>query len=193
MPPEAVLASHGRSTLGRRAGVAVVLAVQDTTSLDATGHPATTGLGVLNCLQHQGFLVHTTLAITPERVPLGVLAQQVWTREASSLGQAQTRRQRPIAEQESQKCLTRLAAVKEWQALCCIIQPTATPPQPRHPPCAKRSAGSPARRALARAADGEPRVRSPCRARASSASPIIPLCTASCGLSHTPMRNVGKG
>ena len=75
VPPEAVLASHGRSMLGRRAGVAVVLAVQDTTSLDATGHPATTGLGVLNDLQHQGFLVHTTLAITPERVPLGVLAQ----------------------------------------------------------------------------------------------------------------------
>lgn len=120
--PEAVLASHVRSTLGRLAGVAVVLAVQDTTSLDYTGHPATTGLGVLNDLQHQGFLVHTTLAITPERVPLGLLAQEVWTREASSLGKAQTRRQRPIAEKESQKWLTSLAAVKVAQAQCPTTQ-----------------------------------------------------------------------
>ena len=120
--PEAVLASHVRSTLARLDGTAVVLAVQDTTSLDYTGHAATTGLGVLNDLKHQGFLVHTTLAITPERVPLGLLAQEVWTREASSLGKAATRRQRPIAEKESQKWLTSLAAVKAAQACCPTTQ-----------------------------------------------------------------------
>ena len=63
-----MLASHVGATRRRVRGEAVVLAVQDTTSLDYTGHPATTGLGVLNDAKHQGFLVHTTLAITPERV-----------------------------------------------------------------------------------------------------------------------------
>jgi hypothetical protein len=116
--PAAVLASHVRATLARLTGEALVLAVQDTTSLDYTAHPATTGLGVLSDVKHQGFLVHTTLAITPERVPLGLLAQEVWTREAASLGKRQTRRQRPIADKESQKWLTSLAAVQAIQAQC---------------------------------------------------------------------------
>jgi hypothetical protein len=116
--PAAVLASHVQSTTARIAGEAVVLAVQDTTSLDYTAHPATTGLGVLNDVKHQGFLVHTTLAITPERVPLGLLAQEVWTRDAASLGKRKTRKQRPIAEKESRKWLTSVDAVKAVHAQC---------------------------------------------------------------------------
>lgn len=116
--PGAVLQSHVRQTTERVAGEAVVLAVQDTTSLDYTAHRATTGLGVLNDVKHQGFLVHTTLAITPERVPLGLLAQAVWVREAASLGKRATRKQRPIADKESQKWLTSLEAVKAVHAQC---------------------------------------------------------------------------
>ena len=116
--PDAMLASHVTATARRIDEVELVLAVQDTTSLDYTAHPATTGLGVLNDVKHQGFLVHTTLAITPERVPLGVLAQDVWTRDAASLGKRRTRKQRPIAEKESQKWLTSLEAVKTLAARC---------------------------------------------------------------------------
>jgi hypothetical protein len=116
--PAAILASHVRSTTARIEAEALVLAVQDTTSLDYTAHPATTGLGVLNDGKQQGFLVHTTLALTPERVPLGLLAQAVWTRAAASLGQRQTRKRRPIADKESQKWLTGLEAVKAVHARC---------------------------------------------------------------------------
>jgi hypothetical protein len=116
--PAAVLASHVRSTTVRSTAETLVLAVQDTTSLDYTAHPATTGLGVLNDVKHQGFLVHTTLAITPERVPLGLLAQEVWTRDAASLGKRKPRKQRPLTEKESQKWLTSLEAVKAAQAQC---------------------------------------------------------------------------
>jgi hypothetical protein len=116
--PSAVLQSHVEQTTARLAGEAVVLAVQDTTAVDYTGHPGTTGLGVLNDVKHQGFLVHTTLAITPERVPLGLLAQEVWTRDAASLGKRATRKQRPITEKESQKWLTSLEAVKAAHARC---------------------------------------------------------------------------
>src|SRR6266550_1049454 len=42
--PSAVLASHVQSTTARIAAEPLVLAVQDTTSLDYTAHPATTGL-----------------------------------------------------------------------------------------------------------------------------------------------------
>src|SRR5437016_14315940 len=77
---EAVLASHVLSTTRRLQAVEVVLAVQDTTYLDWTEHPNTTGLGPLAAASHQGLLAHTTLALTPERVPLGLLAQPVWAR-----------------------------------------------------------------------------------------------------------------
>ena len=78
--PQDVLASHIEATYGRLARVPVVLGVQDTPEVTWTAHPATTGLGPLGHTACQGLLVHSTLAFTPERVPLGLLAQQVWAR-----------------------------------------------------------------------------------------------------------------
>lgn len=112
----AVLASHVRATWERVAAEPLVLAVQDTTLLDWTHHPATTGLGMLGSVREQGLLVHSTLAVTPERAPLGLLAQQVWTRDPEEVGQKHQRRQKPTAEKESQKWLTSLAAVGELHA-----------------------------------------------------------------------------
>ena len=114
---EAILASHVLSTTGRLQAVPLVLAVQDTTYLDWTDHPATTGLGPLAAWSHQGLLAHTTLALTPERVPLGLLAQQVWARDPE-LRRFQDHKQRPIDQKESQKWLTSLEAVIAAHAAC---------------------------------------------------------------------------
>jgi hypothetical protein len=116
--PEAIVASHVAATWERVAAVERVLAVQDTSELDWTAHPATRGLGTLTAPDHQGLLVHSTLAVTAERLPLGLLAQQTWTRPPEERGKAQTRRQRPTAEKESQKWLTSLAAVNAAKAHC---------------------------------------------------------------------------
>jgi Transposase DNA-binding/Transposase Tn5 dimerisation domain len=115
---DAMLASHIQSTTRRLQAVALVLAVQDTTYLDWTDHPATKGLGPLAAATHQGLLAHTTLAITPEHVPLGLLQQQVWARDAASFAQLVDHKQRPIAEKESQKWLTSLDAVIAARATC---------------------------------------------------------------------------
>jgi hypothetical protein len=116
--PAELLASHVGATYERALGVAVVLAVQDTTEVDWTGHPATRGLGPLGSPSHQGLLVHTTLAFTPERVPLGLLAQAVWARDPEAVGQRTTRKQRPITEKESRKWLQSVAAVNEARHEC---------------------------------------------------------------------------
>ena len=116
--PAAMLASHVEATASRLGSVELVLAVQDTTSVDYTAHPATIGLGVFNDVKHQGFFVHTTLAFTPERVPLGLLAQEVWTRDPAGLGKRATRKQRPITDKESRKWLTGLTAVNAARARC---------------------------------------------------------------------------
>jgi hypothetical protein len=114
---EAVLESHVLSTKRRMQAVERVLAVQDTTYLDWTDHPHTTGLGPLAAPSHQGLLAHTTLAITPERVPLGLLQQQVWARE-KDVRRNQDHKQRPIAEKESQKWLSSLDTVIAARAAC---------------------------------------------------------------------------
>jgi hypothetical protein len=116
--PQAILASHVIATSGRLAAVPLVLAVQDTTAMDWTAHPATTGLGPLAAPSHQGLHVHTTLALTPERLPLGLLAQQVWARDPAAVGKRTTRKRRPIADKESQKWLTSVEAVGEARAGC---------------------------------------------------------------------------
>jgi hypothetical protein len=79
--PAELWASHIVATYERAAAVPVVLAVQDTTELDWGSESATAGLGPLGAPSHQGLLVHTTIAFTPERLPLGIVAQAVWARD----------------------------------------------------------------------------------------------------------------
>lgn len=116
--PEDLWASHIAATYERAAAVPLVLAVQDTTELDWGPQSATAGLGPLGAPSHQGLLVHTTIAFTPERVPLGVVAQAVWARDPWTVGQRETRKQRPIEEKESYKWLESLQAVSEARQAC---------------------------------------------------------------------------
>lgn len=118
---EAILASHVRSTTRRMQTVPLVLAVQDTTYLDWSHHPATSGLGPLAAPAQQGLLAHTTLALTPAGVPLGLLQQQVWARDPATPRHGD-HKQRPLAEKESQKWLTSLAAVRAARAACPTTQ-----------------------------------------------------------------------
>ena len=116
--PAAILASHVQATYDRMASVPLVLAVQDTTSLDWTHHPATRDLGPLASTHQQGLLAHTTLALTPERVPLGLLAQQVWARDAASFAQLPDHKTRPISEKESYKWLLGVEAASAARRAC---------------------------------------------------------------------------
>ncbi len=116
--PAALLASHVAATYARVRATEVVLAVQDTTELDFSHHPATTGLGALGDTRHRGLFVHSTLALTPDRVPLGLIAQQVWTRDPATLGQLPDHKTRPIADKESQKWLTSVQAVAAAARAC---------------------------------------------------------------------------
>ena len=81
-------------------------------------HPATQGLGPLGHTACHGLLVHTTLAFTPERVPLGLLAQQVWARDPNDVGKRARRKHLPISQKESQKWLHSLDAVYTARDCC---------------------------------------------------------------------------
>ena len=61
----------------------VVLAVQDSTSLNYTAHRSTAGLGPIGTKRSGalGLIVHDTVAVTPDGLALGVLDAQVWVRD----------------------------------------------------------------------------------------------------------------
>ena len=100
----------------------MVLAVQDTTRLDDSHHPATAGLGMLEDEQQHGLLLHSTLLVTPNRVPVGLLDQPVRYREPTGFSKQHRRPQRPIEAKASRQWLDRLRATAQLQAACPASQ-----------------------------------------------------------------------
>lgn len=103
---QAILAPHRDQVVRRAAEHPVVLVLQDTTEINLTSHPKTSGLGYLGASYCRGMLLHTCLAVTPGGLVLGVLDQQLWTRPPSTLGKSKQRHQLPTAAKESQRWLT---------------------------------------------------------------------------------------
>src|SRR5205085_10561026 len=90
----AIWAAHVQATVGRAQAHPLILAIQDTTELSFTHHPATQGLGPLAGRGQQGILAHSTLAVSPQGIPLGLLAQDTWTRDPARAGITPSRRTR---------------------------------------------------------------------------------------------------
>ncbi len=76
-----ILQPHVDCSLARMRSQSVVLCIQDTTELDFNGRGAE-GLGPLSYEAQRGMYLHPTYAVTPERLPLGVLDAWMWAREA---------------------------------------------------------------------------------------------------------------
>src|SRR5215211_119678 len=108
--PAAIRSAHQERTLARVGLLTSVLVIQDTTELDFTSHPATTDLGYLDHPKHRGLKVHSALAASTDGVPLGLIHQEVWTRDPATLGKKHQRAQRNTAEKESQRWLSTLTA-----------------------------------------------------------------------------------
>jgi len=102
--PSEILAPHYHRTVKRMKSHPLVLAVQDTTFLNYTHHPQTEGLGEIGTKQQQqrGFGMHSTLAVTPQGLPLGFLTQQFFERPIGEASHTASEVQKlPIEEKES--------------------------------------------------------------------------------------------
>ena len=114
--PDEILRPHAQATIGRANDHPVVLAVQDTTELDYTDHPPHDAR-CLNTVDRKGLYAHTHLAITPDKLILGVLGIDYFDREPETLGQSDQRASLPLQEKESLRWLTgyRLACQTQEQ------------------------------------------------------------------------------
>ncbi len=108
--PEAITAGVAHATVARCPTQGVLLAVQDTTSVDYTGHRAEQGVGPLESTGQRGVFVHTTLAVTPDGTPVGVVDQQLWARDSAMVGTRHQRHAVPIEGKESAKWLRAVRA-----------------------------------------------------------------------------------
>lgn len=116
-----ILQPHYEATRKRLREHHVVLAVQDTTSLNYSAHPAMEKRGPIGSSPDgaMGLLVHDTLAISArEGVPLGLLDVQCWTRDPKDYGKKHQRHALPIEQKESNKWLKSYQAVSEAQKRC---------------------------------------------------------------------------
>lgn len=103
--PQKVLDPHGAATLQRIREQKVVVIPQDTTEVDLTRQQEKVG-GPLSDEHRWGLFAHPLLALTPERVPLGVVGAEMWSRDEEELKRSQKekareRKQLPIEEKES--------------------------------------------------------------------------------------------
>ena len=94
-----ILLSHKTATLDRIKREKIVLIPQDTTDISFTGRKPINGMGYLSAKNSQGFYLHPSLAITPERLCLRVIDLHSWTRK--KLGLRKTRQNNPIKEKET--------------------------------------------------------------------------------------------
>jgi len=115
-----ILDAHLETTLERVKKQQIVLAPQDTTILDYSTHPLTTGLGPTNGVEQQsiGLILHDTLAFTEDGTPLGILDAQCWARDPQKRGKSRQRKELPLEQKESAKWLRSFSQVAALQKLC---------------------------------------------------------------------------
>lgn len=98
---EKILEGHIQATGLRLAESEVVLALQDTTSVDLTGSRASGKLGHLESKYCRGIFIHPTILVTPEKVNLGIIHAEMWSRDKLTLGKKHERKQKSIEAKES--------------------------------------------------------------------------------------------
>jgi hypothetical protein len=120
--PEQIQRTHRRRVRQRCQASPMVLAVQDTTELDFTGHRAVQGLGPIGNGGGQGLLQHSTLAVTPDGDLVGLL-HQIW-RTRVPVPEGETRRQRLGRRRESDFWPESVRAVRSLESDTRLVHVT---------------------------------------------------------------------
>jgi len=99
-----LLKPHFDATVERIREQPVVLMAQDTTELELTRAEERVG-GPLSDEHHWGVHTHLTLAMTPERVALGLVSSQTWARDPATFRKRKDKQGKPIEQKESYRWL----------------------------------------------------------------------------------------
>lgn len=107
--PTSVITGHRQQTIERMKQHNIVLNIQDTTSLNYSNLLNTADLGLYSDSETaKGLLLHSSFAVTPDGVPLGILWQEYWSRDPEKRGKKHSRHKLSTEEKESNKWLKTL-------------------------------------------------------------------------------------
>ena len=118
-----LLHGHLECTKRRLREEDVVLAVQDTTHLSFANHHKCEGLGFIKSEKKKGVIVHNTLAITPNGLPLGLLRQEKYSRFKLKRSGKHGVELSPVEKKESFRWIK---ALRETEELCSKAKKVVT-------------------------------------------------------------------
>lgn len=98
---DSIMSGHKEATLKRIQQEPVVLVPQDTTFLNFATDDKSKNMGTLRTKNANQQLLHTSIAITPNRVNLGIVNGSMWQRDEKSTGNSRATKE--ITEKESQR------------------------------------------------------------------------------------------
>lgn len=107
---EEIIRAHTDSTIKRALNEKILLSIQDTTEFSYGDRKTIKGLGTLNSLKNLGFLLHSDILYTTDKVPIGIISQEFIIRPEEEFGKRVTYNKRSIEEKESKKWLIALEA-----------------------------------------------------------------------------------
>jgi hypothetical protein len=115
-----LLQQHYAATAQRAMREKVVLAVNDTTELNYSLHPATALLGPIDDKKElvHGMIVHSTMAYNLEATPLGFLDMRCWVRDEDNFGSRDKRYEYTINQKESYKWIASFESAEALQKKC---------------------------------------------------------------------------
>ena len=115
-----LLEPHRNATIDRMRREPIVLAVQDSSSLNYTTHRDMQGIGPIGSTVDgpQGLILHSTLAFRPDGLPLGILDVECWERDPATFGKKHQRHNTPFEDKESYKWPRALTATREAADRC---------------------------------------------------------------------------
>ena len=119
---ETILEPHFAKTVERIQACKVVVIASDSTSLNYTTRTSNSDSGYISSNNAQGFLMHTSLATTLDRQPLGVLSAKFWARSKEKPAKKLHRDYLPIEDKESFKWVESYAIANQVASLCPATQ-----------------------------------------------------------------------
>ena len=112
-----IFQSHLQESYKRSVQHPIVLSLSDTTSLNYTTRKTLKDSGYISSNNAQGFFLHANIAVTPDRLHLGVISQKFWAREKEKPGRS-LREYKPLVEKESYRWIEAYRDACEL-ASCC--------------------------------------------------------------------------
>lgn len=110
-----LLNAHCHQALQRARSFSVVLGLHDTTELNFTGQLKKEETGTLHTEKSRGFLLHPVVLYSPEKLCLGTVHLNQWSRDPQEFGKSKHRQDRCIEEKESYRWLLSFRALTQVQ------------------------------------------------------------------------------